>query len=67
MQSNDQPSETTSLQLQLKSVTEKFDRAIENNVQLGVLRELYHEMKEPTNKLEAQKKQSSNASYKPLQ
>ena len=37
MQSQDQYSETTSLQLQLKSVTEKFDLAVKKDVEWGEL------------------------------
>ena len=61
MQSQDQYSETTSLQLQLKSATEKFDLAVQKDVQLGKLKLLLHEMKELKIKLDALKKQNSNA------
>jgi len=62
MQSQDQYSKTTSLQLQLKSVTEKFDVALKKDVQLGELKPLFHEMRELQIKLDALKNQNSNAS-----
>jgi hypothetical protein len=62
MQSQDEYSETTSLQLQLKSVTEKFDLAVKKDVHLGELKKLYHEMKELQIKLDALRDQNSNAS-----
>jgi hypothetical protein len=61
MQSQDQYSETTSLQIQLKSVTEKFDLAVKKDAQLGELKLLLHEMKELKIKLDALKNQNSNA------
>ena len=62
MQSQDRYSETRSLQLQLKSVTEKFDVALKNDVQLGLLKPLYHEMRELQIRLDALNNQNSNAS-----
>jgi hypothetical protein len=62
MQSQDQYSETASLQLLLKSVTEKFDLAVKKDVPLVELKLLFHEMKELKTKLDALKHQNYNAS-----
>jgi hypothetical protein len=45
MQSQDQHSERTSLQFQLKSLTEKFDHALKQDMELGELKKIFHEMK----------------------
>ena len=44
MQTQDQRSVAASLQHQLKTISEKFDLAIKNDVPLGELKKLFHEM-----------------------
>ena len=55
MQTLDQQSKTASLQLQLKTISEKFDLAIKNDVPLSDLKKLFHEMKELKMQLDALK------------
>jgi hypothetical protein len=55
MQTLDQQSKTASLQLQLKTISEKFDLAIKNDVPLSDLKKLFHEMKELKTQLDALK------------
>jgi hypothetical protein len=55
MQTLDQQSKTASLQLQLKTISEKFDLAIKNDVPLNDLKKLFHEMKELKTQLDALK------------
>jgi hypothetical protein len=57
MQTLDQHSVTASLQLRLNTITEKFDLAIKNDVPLGELKKLFHEMKELKTQLDVFKKQ----------
>jgi len=61
MQPLDHYTETTSLQLQLKSVTEKFDLALKKDVQFIELKLLFHEIKELQIKLDTLKNKNSNA------
>jgi hypothetical protein len=46
MQPPDLSSEILTLQQQLDSVTKAFDLAVKNDMQLGELKTLFHEMKE---------------------
>jgi hypothetical protein len=59
MQTLDQQSKTASLQLQLKTISDKFDLAVKNDVPLGDLKKLFHEMKELKTQLDVLKKQKS--------
>jgi hypothetical protein len=60
MQTQDQHSVVASLQHQLKTISEKFDLAIKNDVPLGELKKLFHEMKELKTQLDALKKHNAN-------
>ena len=60
MESTHQYSEKESLQIQLKSITDKFDVAVKKDVQLRELKILFHEMKELQIKLDALENRNSN-------
>ncbi len=60
MQTQDQRSVAASLQHQLKTISEKFDLAIKNDVPLGELKKLFHEMKDLKTQLDALKKHNAD-------
>ena len=62
MQTLDQHSKTALLQHQLKTISEKFDLAVKNDVPLTELKKLFHEMKELKTQLDALKKQHTDFS-----
>ena len=55
MLSQDQPSEITLLENQLKLITEKFDQAVKKDMVLGDVKELFHELKIISTRLDSLK------------
>jgi hypothetical protein len=60
MQTQDQHSVAALLQHQLKIISEKFDLAIQNDVPLGELKKIFHEMKELKTQLDVLQKHDTN-------
>ena len=60
MQTQDQHSVTASLQHQLKTISEKFDLAIQNDIPLGELKKIFNEMKELKTQLDVLNKHDTN-------
>jgi hypothetical protein len=60
MQTQDQHSVAALLQHQLKKISEKFDLAIQNDIPLGELKKIFHEMKELKTQLDVLQKHDTN-------
>jgi hypothetical protein len=60
MQSSDQHSDRSSLQQQLELLTEKFDKALKQDMELGELKKIFHEMK--IVKMQLENSEGENAS-----
>jgi hypothetical protein len=62
MQSSDQHSDPTSLQLQLQLLTDKFDKALKKDMELGELKKIFHEMKKIKMQLEESEEENARGS-----
>ena len=62
MQSSVQHSDPTSLQLQLQLLTDKFDKALKKDMELGELKKIFHEMKKIKMQLEESEEENARGS-----
>jgi hypothetical protein len=62
MQSSDQHSDRSSLKLQLQLLTEKFDKALKQDMELGELKKIFHEMKKIKMQLEDSGEENASGS-----